>query len=117
MFHCSECQCDMRMLMFPQTVSTVEELRLPVYLPVVAVMFDHDKVSTLPTFLVRVLVFLVTFCNLSNTCGSLDESAYCGCLELHGSLRWKFTNIPGNILRQNDITALISLLCDKQICI
>lgn len=47
-----------------QTVSTVEELRLPVYLPVVAVMFDQDKVSTLPTFFVRLLLFSVTFCKV-----------------------------------------------------
>ena len=31
--------------MILQTVSTVEELRLPVYQPVVAVIFDQDKVS------------------------------------------------------------------------
>lgn len=43
-----------------QTVCTVEELRLPVYLPVVAVMFDQEKVSALSGFLVILHVVSVT---------------------------------------------------------
>lgn len=55
--------CDFRMLMILQTVSTVEELRLPVYQPVVAVMFDQDKVSTC---LIKIHIFSVYSARLWN---------------------------------------------------